>query len=197
MRVYGEAVDPVDTERARLKCRHRDRRRDDRIDLLKNLQERRAQAVAAIIGLDIIDAAIGRALGHDVAVVAVGIGERAYVAARHGRRLLGIGDRLQDPLQHIGRELYTIRHDAGAERAQGVDRQAARLAHIGRDRRVAEVDTASDPDAVEFSRARIEASRRHRQAGGIAQVMRRDHFQQQRRVGHRARNRSGMRKRGP
>jgi hypothetical protein len=72
MAVDGDTVDPVDAERARLKCRHRDRRRDDRIDCLEDLQERRAQAVAAIAGLDIVDAAIGRAFGHDVAVVAVG-----------------------------------------------------------------------------------------------------------------------------
>ncbi len=80
MAVDGDAVDMIDAECAGGKCRHRNRRRDDRIDLLKYFQERRAQAVAAIAGLDIVDAAIARAFCDDVAVVAVGSCQRASVA---------------------------------------------------------------------------------------------------------------------
>jgi hypothetical protein len=78
--VDGDAVDMVDAERAGGKCRHRNRRRDDRIDLLKYIQERRPQAVATIAGLDIVDAAIGRTFRHDVAVVAVGRCECAGIS---------------------------------------------------------------------------------------------------------------------
>jgi hypothetical protein len=197
MAVDGDAVDLIDAERAGGKCGYRDRRRHDGIDCLKNLQERRAQAVAAIAGLDIVDAAIAGAFRDDVAVLAVGRCERAGIAVRHGRRLFGIGDRLQDPIQHVGCELDTIRNDAGAKRTQRLERRAERLAHIGRDRRVAEIRTASDSDPVELLGRCIKTARRHRQAGGIAQIMCRDYFQQQRCVGNRAGDRPGMRERCP
>jgi hypothetical protein len=79
MAVDGDAVDLIDAERAGGKCGYRDRRRHDGIDCLKNLQERRAQAVAAIAGLDIVDAAIAGAFRDDVAVVAVGGRKRAGI----------------------------------------------------------------------------------------------------------------------
>jgi hypothetical protein len=167
MAVDGDAVDLIDAQRAGGKRRHRDRRGDDGINLLKYVEERRTQAVAAIAGLDIVNAAVGRALRHDVAVVAVGGCQRAGVAGRHGRRLLGVGDRLQDSLEHIRCELDAVGHDGGPERPERLDRRLERVAHIGSYRRIAEVGAASDPDAVELSRRRIEAVRRHRQARGI------------------------------
>ena len=115
MAVDGHAVDLVDTEHAGGKCRHRNRWRDDRIDLAKDFQERRAQFVAAIAGLDIFDAAVDRALRHHVTVIAVGIRERAGVTGRDRRRLLGIGDWFEDALEHVGFEPSAIGHDDGAE----------------------------------------------------------------------------------
>jgi hypothetical protein len=79
--VDSDAVDPVDAERTGGKRRHCNRRGDNRVDLLEQLQKRRAQAVAAIAGLDIVDAAVSCALRHHVAVVAVGGGKRDGVAA--------------------------------------------------------------------------------------------------------------------
>jgi hypothetical protein len=104
MAIDGNAVDPVDAERTSGKRRHRDCRGDDGIDALENVQEGRAQAAATIAGLDIVDAAVGRTLRHNVAVVAVGGCERAGVTGGHRCRLLGVGDGLQDPLKHIRRE---------------------------------------------------------------------------------------------
>ena len=197
MAVDGDAVDLVDAERAGGKCRHRNGRGDDGIDLPEDVQERRTQAVAAIARLDIIDAAVGRAFRHHVAVVAVGGCQRAGIAGRHRCRLLGVGDRFQDSLEHVRRELYAIGYDAGAERTERLDRRLERAAHIWRYRRIAEIGTASDPDAVEFSRRRIEVARRHRQTRGIAQIMACHHFQKQCGVGDRPRDRSGVRQRGP
>jgi hypothetical protein len=115
MAVDGDAVDRVDAERARRKRRHRDRRGDNRIDLGEYFQERHAQAVAAIAGLDIVNAAIGSALRHHIAVVAVGGHQSIGTAGRDGRRLLGISDRFQDPLEHIRFKLNAIANDAGAK----------------------------------------------------------------------------------
>jgi len=115
MAVYGDAVDRVDAKRARRKRRHRHRRSDDRIDLGEYFQERRAEAVAAIAGLDIINAAVGSALRHHIAVVAVGGHQRLGTAGRDGRRLLGISDRFQDPFEHVGFKLNAIGNDAGAK----------------------------------------------------------------------------------
>jgi len=115
MAVDGDAVDRVNAKRARRKRRHRDRRGDNRIDLGEYFQERHAQAVAAIAGLDIVNAAIGSALRHHIAVVAVGGHQRIGTAGRDGRRLLGISDRFQDPLEHIRFKLNTIGNDAGAK----------------------------------------------------------------------------------
>jgi len=115
MAVDGNAVDLVDAERARRKRRHRNRRGDDRIDLSEYFQERHAQAVAAIAGLDIFDAAIGSALRHYIAVVAVGGHQRGGATGGDGRRLLGIGDRLQDPLEHVRFKMNAIGDDVGAK----------------------------------------------------------------------------------
>ena len=101
MAVDGDAVDRVNAEGARRKCRHRNRWGDDRIDFAEYFQERRTQAVAAIAGLDIFNAAVGTALRHYIAVVAVGGHQRSGAAGGDGRRLLGIGDRFQDPLKHV------------------------------------------------------------------------------------------------
>ena len=115
MAVDGDAVDLVNAEGARRKRGHRNRRGDDRIDFGEYFQERHAQAVAAIAGLDIFDAAVGSALRHHIAVVAVGGHQRLGTAGRDGRRLLGISDRFQDPLEHIRFKLNAIGNDAGAK----------------------------------------------------------------------------------
>ena len=115
MAVDGDAVDLVNAERARRKRRHRNRRADDRIDLAEYFQERHAQAVAAIAGLDIFNAAVGTALRHYIAVVAVGGHQRSGAAGGDGRRLLGISDRFQDPLKHIRFKLNAIGNDVGAK----------------------------------------------------------------------------------
>ena len=115
MAIDGDAVDLVDAERARRKRRHRNRRADDCIDFAEYFQERHAQAVAAIAGLDIFDAAIGSALRHYIAVVAVGGHQRGGATGGDGRRLLGIGDRLQDPLEHVRFKLNAIGDDVGAK----------------------------------------------------------------------------------
>jgi len=195
--VDGNAVDPVHPQRTGGKRGHRDRRGHDGIDALENIQESRAQAAATIARLDIVDPAVSRAFRHNIAIVAVGGCQRTGIAGGHGCGLLGVGDRLQDPLQHIRREPGAIRHDAGAERTERLDRLLKCLAHIGRNRRVAKVGTGADPDAIERSRRRIEMPRRHRQACGIAQIMRCDDFEQQRRVGNGPRDRPGVRQRGP
>jgi hypothetical protein len=98
MAVDSDAVDFVNAQGARRKRRHRHRWGDDRVDLPEYFQERHAQAVAAIAGLDIFNAAVGSALRHHVAVVAVGGHQRLGAAGRDGRRLLGIGDWFQYPL---------------------------------------------------------------------------------------------------
>jgi hypothetical protein len=115
MAVDSDAVDLVNAEGARRKCRHRNRRADDRVDLSEYFQERHAQAVAAIAGLDILNAAVGRALRHHIAVVAVGGCQRIGTAGRDGRRLLGISDRFQDPLEHVRFKLNAIGNDVGAK----------------------------------------------------------------------------------
>jgi len=115
MAVDGDAVDLVNAERARRKRRHRNRRADDRIDFAEYFQERHAQAVAAIAGLDIFNAAVGTALRHYIAVVAVGGHQRSGAAGGNGRRLLGISDRFQDPLEHVGFKLNAVGNDVGAK----------------------------------------------------------------------------------
>ena len=115
MAVDGDAVDLVNAERARRKRRHRNRRADDRIDFAEYFQERHAQAVAAIASLDIFNAAVGTALRHYIAVVAVGGHQRIGTAGGDGRRLLGISDRFQDPLKHIRFKLNAIGNDVGAK----------------------------------------------------------------------------------
>ena len=115
MAVDGDAVDFVNAERARRKCRHGHRWGDDRIDLPEHFQERHAQAVTTITGLDILNAAIGSAFRHHIAVVAVGGHQRIGAAGRDGRRLLGISDRFQDPLEHVSFKLNAIGNDVGAK----------------------------------------------------------------------------------
>ena len=115
MAVDGDAVDLVNAERARSKRRHRNRRGDDRIDLPEYFQERHAQAVTTIAGLDIFNAAVGSAFRHNIAVVAVGRHQRTGTAGRDGRRLLGISDRFQDPLEHVRFKLNAIGNEAGAK----------------------------------------------------------------------------------
>jgi len=115
MAIDGDAVDLVDAERARRKRRHRNRRADDCIDFAEYFQERHAQAVAAIAGLDIFNAAVGRALRHHIAVVAVGGHQGSGATGRDGRRLFGIGNRLQDPLEHVRFKLNAIGDDVGAK----------------------------------------------------------------------------------
>jgi len=78
--VDRDAIDLVDAQGACGKRRHRDGRGHNRIDLLKYVQERRAEAVATKAGLDICDAAVFRALRHNVAVVAIGGHQRTVVA---------------------------------------------------------------------------------------------------------------------
>jgi len=112
--VDGNAVDFIYSKRTGRKCRHGHSRRDDRIDLAKNIQERGAEAVTAIAGFDILDAAIGCALRDDVAVVAIGPRERTGTAERDGGRLLGISDRLQNPFENVRLEVNAIRNDVGA-----------------------------------------------------------------------------------
>jgi hypothetical protein len=195
--VDGNAVDFIDSNCAGWKCRHGHRWRDNRIYVTKNFQKRGAQAVAAIAGLDIFDAAVGCSLRHDVAVIAIRPCERAGVAGRDGCGLLGVSDRLQNPLQHVRLEVNAIGSDVGVQRSERVDRRLKGLAHPGRHRGVAEVDAAPNPDPVELDRRHIKAARRHRQAGGIAQIAGRDHFQKQRCVGDGTRDRPGMRQRSP
>ena len=192
MAVDGDAVDFVNAECARRKRGHRNRRSDQRIHLCEYFQERHAQGVATIAGLDIFDAAEGGTFRHDLAVVAVGRRQRIGSAGCDGRRLLGIGDRLQYPLEHVGFELNAIGNDACAKRTERFDRRLKRLANVRRDRRIAEVGAASDPDPVELRWCRVKAPRRHRQAGGIAQVMGRNRFQKQRCIGNRARDRTSV-----
>ena len=115
MAVDGDAVDLVNAERARRKRRHRNRRADDRIDFAEYFQERHAQAVAAIAGLDVFNAAVGSALRHHIAVVVIGGHQRSGAAGGDGRRLLGISDRFQDPLEHVKFKLNAIGDDAGAK----------------------------------------------------------------------------------
>ena len=115
MAVDGDAVDLVNAEGARGKRRHGDRWGDDRIDPPEYFQERHAQAVTTIAGLDVFNAAISRAFRHHIAVVAVGGHQRIGAAGPNGRRLLGISDRFQDPLEHVGFKLNAIGNDAGAK----------------------------------------------------------------------------------
>jgi len=115
MTVDGDAVDFVNAEGTRRKRRHRNRRGDDRIDLSEYFQERHPQAVAAIAGLDIFNAAVRSALRHHIAVVAVGGHQRSGAAGGDGRRLLGISDRLQHPLEHVGFKLSAVGNDVGAK----------------------------------------------------------------------------------
>ena len=197
MAVDGNAVDFIYSKRTSRKCRHGHRRCDDRIDLSKNFQERGAQTVTPIAGFDILDAAIGCALRHDIAVVAIGPRERTGIAERDGGRLLGIGDRLQNPFENVRLEVNAIRNDVGAQRSERIDCRLKGLAHLWRHRGVAKVGAAPDPDPIELDRRRVKAARRHRQAGGIAQIVRRDYFQKQGRVGDGARDRPGMRQRRP
>ena len=197
MAVDGNAVDFIYSKRTGRKCRHGHRRCDDRIDLSKNFQERGAQTVTAIAGFDILDAAIGCALRHDIAVVAIGPSERTGIAERDGGRLLGIGDRLQNPFENVRLEVNAIRNDVGAQRSERTDCRLKGLAHLRRHRGVAKVGAAPDPDPIELDRRRVEAARRHRQAGGIAQIVGRDYFQKQGRVGDGTRDRSGVRQRRP
>ena len=115
MAVDGDAVDLVNTESTRRKRRHRNRWGDDRIDLSEHFQERHAQAVATIAGLDIINAAVGSALCHHIAIVAVGGHQRLGTAGRDGCRLFGVSDRLQYPIEHVRFKLDAIGNDAGAK----------------------------------------------------------------------------------
>jgi hypothetical protein len=115
MAVDGDAVDLVNAERARRKRRHRNRRADDRIDFAEYFQERHAQAVTPVAGLDIFNTAVGSAFRHNIAVVAVGGHQRIGTAGGDGRRLLGISDRFQDPLKHIRFKLNAIGNDVGAK----------------------------------------------------------------------------------
>jgi hypothetical protein len=115
MAVDGDAVDFVNAQGARRKRRHRNGRGDDRIDLPEYFQERHAQAVAAIAGLDIFNAAVESAFRHHIAIVAVGRDQCIGTAGRNGRCLLGIGDRFQDPLEHVRFKLNAIGNDAGAK----------------------------------------------------------------------------------
>ena len=115
MAIDGDAVDLINAESARRKRRHRNRRGDDRVDLPEYFQERRAQAVATIAGLNIFNAAVGSALRHHIAVVAVGGHQRIGAAGPNGRRLLGISDRFQDPLEHVSFKLNAIGNDVGAK----------------------------------------------------------------------------------
>jgi len=195
--VDGNAVDFIYTKRTGRKCRDGYRRRDDRIDPSKNFQERGAQTVAAIAGFDILDAAIGCALRHDIAVIAIRPRERARIAERDGRRLLGIGDRLQNPFENVRLEVNAIRNDVGAQRSERIDCRLKGLAHLWRHCGVAKVGAAPDSDPIELDRRRGKAARRHRQAGSIAQIVGRDDFQKQGRVGDGARDRPGMRQRRP
>jgi hypothetical protein len=115
MAVDGDAVDRVDAKRTRRERRYRNGWGDDRINLIEYFQERRTQTVAAIAGLDIFNAAVGSALRHHIAVVAVGGHQRIGTAGRDGRGLLGICDRFQDPLEHIRFKLHAVGNDAGAK----------------------------------------------------------------------------------
>lgn len=115
MAVDGDAVDLVNAQGARRKCRHRNRWGDDRIDLPEYFQERHAQAVTPVAGLDIFNTAVGSAFRHNIAVVAVGGHQRIGTAGGDGRRLLGISDRFQDPLKHIRFKLNAIGNDVGAK----------------------------------------------------------------------------------
>ena len=115
MAVDGDAVDLVNAERARSKRRHRNRGGDDRIDLSEYFKERHAQAVAAVAGLNIFNAAVGSALRHHVAVLNIGSHQRSHAAGPNGRRLLGISDRFQDPLEYVGFKLNAIGNDVGAK----------------------------------------------------------------------------------
>jgi len=192
MAVYSDTVDLIDTQFTGRKSRHRHRRRDDRVDPGEYLQERGAQTVAAIPGLDIFDAAIAGASRHHVAVLAVGTRKRTGAAGRDGRRLLGIGNRFQNPLEHIGFEMNAIRSDAGPECTKRFDRRLKRPANVGRHRGIAEIRTASDPDSVEFDRRGVKTARWHRQAGGIAQIVDRNRLQKKGGVGNRARDWTGV-----
>jgi len=115
MAVDGDAVDLVNAERTRRKRRHRNRRGDDRIDLSEYFQERHPQAVAAIAGLDIFNAAVRSALRHHVAILGIGGHQRSCAAGRDGRRLLGISDRFQDSVEHVRFKLNAIGNDVGAK----------------------------------------------------------------------------------
>ena len=115
MAVDGDTVDLVNAEGARGKRCHCNCRGDNGIDLSEYFQERHAQAVAAIAGLDILNAAVGRALRHHIAIVAVGGHQRIGAAGPNGRRLLGISDRFQYPLEHVGFKLNAIGNDVGAK----------------------------------------------------------------------------------
>jgi hypothetical protein len=99
--IDGGVGDVIDTQLSGAKRRHRDGRRDQRVDLLKQLQERRAQSVASKVRFHVFDAAIVAAAGNNVTVVVIGGGERFAVPAGDSGGLFGVGDRFQDAIEHI------------------------------------------------------------------------------------------------
>ena len=79
--------------------------------------------------------------------------------------------------QHVPVEANAIRNDPGAKRTERLNCRLKCPANIAGYRGIAEVNAAADPDPVELSRPRIEAQRRQRQTGSIAQVMPCNDFQ--------------------
>jgi hypothetical protein len=117
--------------------------------------------------------------------------------ARNGCSLFGIGNRLQDALEHVGRKRNTVGHHFSAQPGQGLGCRLKRHAHVGINRGKTKIRAGPDSQALQPARGHIETASGNRQARRVTEIMRGNHLQQQCGVRDGACDRSGVRQRRP
>ncbi len=197
MAVDGAARNLIDTYCARAKCRNSNRRRDESVDLSKQLQKRRPQARPPVTCLDVVSAAIAAAFRDDLAIIFVGCRQGNEIAIGHSRRLFRIGDRLQNSLQHVRCKSRAVRHNFGAECRQRRAGSFECVTYLRIHGGIAEIDAGPDFQTVETIRRYREPAGGHWQARRVTKVMGRNHLQQQRSIGDCPRDWPGVGQRGP
>jgi hypothetical protein len=126
---------------------------------------------------DVVNAAIGATFRNDFAIVWVRSDETVGVPISYGRRLLRVGDRFQDAIEHVRSKPGAIRQYFSPERGKRFGRRLKCHTHVGIDRGIAEIHTASDFHPIELSRGRVERAGRHWQTRCITEIMSRYHLQ--------------------
>jgi len=184
MGIHRTLVDPVHAKCSRCESGNRHGWRDQQICPPEQFDESIPQLRAAMHRVDVFSATIVAAARDDCVVVEIRTAEQSFLPPHDCSRLLGISNRFDGALQRFWIDTGGVGHHLGTEFGQCLHCGGKRGPHVRRDRCESKIRRESDAQALKRSRGHVQAARRDRQAGGIADVITGDDFEQQRHVAY-------------